>query len=491
MLKNRIFLSILAAGALAACGDDEVTPEGTDAGGVDTGIETDGSTVVPDAGDVTETPDGDTSVTPDTDTTVVPDVPVVPATETVCGDEVDNDEDGDTDCDDSDCADNIVCQEDPGCGECPTGTVCVDDTICLYPDIQTPETYVPSEVWSILTALRIADVIPAGESYTEAQVSGGEAGAICCFDIDGDETVDNGLAGLAETLGAIAGDVNELLAEQLEGGSFTLLAEYKSGFYGTNPSQLHFFIGTNDVDGDGEPDQTYDVIQDGDGVFLITEAAFGPRGSLIQFNRGQYDTASGEFVSPAEEFFLTLPLGGLIDGLGDVSLTINDARLEADLDPAEPTTSVNFEEDGQEYGGARLGGFISLDELFGVLDDIVQDSCGCAVGNSSGEPPVIVYGEGAGTRADRYGIACNDNSFDISACEAGNVICDNLSLVCGTGASLISSLQIADIDTNGNGIDDSLSVGIFVTMANATIDEAVFEGEGSGSEGSGEGSGTP
>ncbi len=338
--------------------------------------------------------------------------------------------------------------------------------------------------------LRIADVIPAGESYTEAQVAGGEAGAICCFDIDGDDTVDNGLASLAETLGAIAGDLNELLAEQLEGGGFTLLAEYKSGFDGTNPSQLHFFIGTNDVDGDGTPDQDYADVEAGDGIFLIQSEAFGPRGSLIQFNRGSYDAATGAFVSPAEEFFLTLPLDGLIEGIGDVSLTINDARLEASLDTAEPTTTINLDVDGEELGGARLGGFISLDELFGVLDDIVQDSCGCAVGNSTGEAPEIIYGEGAGTRADRYGIACNDNSFDISACEAGNVICDNLSLVCGTGASLISSLQIADIDTNGNGIDDSLSVGIFVTMANATIAEGVFEGattEGSGAEGSGTG----
>ena len=481
MLKNRIFLSLLASAALVACSDDDtdpVTTPGTDAG--DAGDGSGGDTDVPDT-DGSGEPDTETDGTGGPEPDVQPDVPVVPETETACGDGEDEDEDGATDCDDSDCEGNIVCQDDTGCGECPEGTECVDDTICLYPEIEGSGEYPASEIWSVLSGLQIAEALPAGETFTEEQVAAGEVGAICCYDIDGDGAVDNGLGSLAETLSALAGDLNELLAEQLEGGGFTLLAEYKRGFDGTDPSQLHFFIGTNDVDGNGEPDQTYDQILDGEGEFLITGAAFGPRGSLIQFNRGTFDEATGEFVSPAEEFFLTLPLGGLIDGVGDVSLTINDARLEANLDPTEPTSSINPTFDEVEYGGARLGGFIELDELFGTLNDIVGESCACAVGNTSGEPPVIIFGEGANPRRPtQYGISCNDTSFDISTCESGNVICDNIGLVCSTGAQIISTLAIADIDSNGNGIDDSLSVGIFVTMDTATLNEAVFEAEGSG-----------
>jgi hypothetical protein len=36
---------------------------------------------------------------------------------------------------------------------------------------------------------------------------------------------------------------------------------------------------------------------------------------------------------------------------------------------------------------------------------------------------------------------------------------------------VISTFSIADIDTNGNGIDDAISLGLYMRMDTATIDE--------------------
>jgi hypothetical protein len=124
MLKNRIFLSLLASAALVACSDstdDTTTTPGTDAG--DAGDGSGGDTDVPDT-DGSGEPDTETDGTGGPEPDVQPDVPVVPETETACGDGEDEDEDGATDCDDSDCETNIVCQEEPGCGECPLAAMC-------------------------------------------------------------------------------------------------------------------------------------------------------------------------------------------------------------------------------------------------------------------------------------------------------------------------------------------------------------------------------
>ena len=113
-----------------------------------------------------------------------------------------------------------------------------------------------------------------------------------------------------------------------------LLAEYRDGadaFFASDPAaRLHFFIGSTDSDNDGAPNGTYDDWSTGNGTFVVEPLAYN-LGSLIQFNRGAYDSSTGGFVSPGERFLLSLPLDGLLPGLGTVDLTIQGARLEASL----------------------------------------------------------------------------------------------------------------------------------------------------------------
>jgi hypothetical protein len=486
MMKNRILVAMFASAFLFACGDDETTTGDT---GVTPDTGTDGS-----GGDTTPEPDAGT----DTDTTVEPDVTpdTGPTTETVCGDELDNDADGAVDCDDSDCATNVVCNAEPTCTDdptlCPDGTVC-EDGACVEAGVPIEE-YVPSDTWAYVNRLQLGGQIPNGQSFTEEQVAAGEAGTVCCYDVDGDGFVDNGLGTIASLAGSLlgGGDLDETLAGALEDGTIVLLAEYRDGadaFFASDPAaRLHFFIGSTDSDNDGAPNGTYDDWSTGAGTFVVEPLAYN-LGSLIQFNRGTYDSATGAFVSPGERFLLSLPLDSLLPGIGTVELTIQGARLEASLGTTVETITdtQQIDIDGEEYGGARLGGYIALDDLFSTLDRVVE-GCDCAVGSSNGETPSICYGDDAADEnacddiTTRYKVACTDRSYDTTACdpEADSICVEFLNTICGVGATALSSIPLADFDTDGNGVDDSVTVGIWLTMNAATIAEGFYAQEGSG-----------
>ncbi len=487
MVKNSLLLALLASLSLAACGGDD-GGEGT----VDPG---------PDAGD---TSGGGDTVTPDggMPDTMVPDaeedVPPQPVDE-ICGNFEDDDLDGAIDCDDTDCAEfagcALTCTDDPSlCGE---GEVCEDGSCVAGPvDI---DDYEPAGTWAYVNRLQLGATVPA--NTTEEQVAAGEAGPACCFDIDGDGFVDNGLGQVAQLAGSFLGDGADLdstLAGVVEDGTIVLLAEYRAGFFGepTNPAKLHFFIGTTDNDNDGEPNDDYSVWGAGEGTFLIEPLSFGENGSLIQFNNGDYDAATGSFQHPAARFNLSLPLDGLLPGIGTIDLTIQNARLEATLGTTAETVTdtTNLDIDGVEYGGARLGGYINLDDLFSAVARIL-DNCDCAVNAETGESPSLCYGDSSedpngcedpasGPRT-RYFVACGARSYDISACDADS-ICQQVPLICGTVAPALGTLPLADFDTNapgepGFGVDDAITVGIWLSMVGANIGESFYAQETEGS----------
>jgi hypothetical protein len=406
-----------------------------------------------------------------------------------CTGGVDEDEDGDIDCEDLDCSASLNCA-DTGCGVCPASTECVDDRGCFTAAV-SPEDYVTSTRWAYVAGTVLGESIPAGESFTEDQVRRGESAGVCCFDVDGDGTVDNGAGALNETLSALAGDPGELIMGAIMDEDLSVLVEYRRGFSVSGQASLHFFSGTNDIDGDGLADQDYDTRADGRGSFWILPESFGPRGSRAQLNRSTWAALSGRYEGIGESPFF-MPASAIVMGLNPGSLfsslsagssgfdlggavEVRGLRVEADLEVARPNRSLVFDYgDGLSYGGLRIGGYVLLDDTFRGLA-VAIESCTCAVGNTTGEPPSMTFGEGVNPRSPtRYGIICNDTSFDVSECAAENVICENLSLICSTGAQLYSTLSLGDLDTNGNGIDDAMSFGAYLTLVPATIADGTF-----------------
>ena len=469
MKYDRILLALLLAGGLAACGDDS---DGSgETGETDTGVDTG-------AGDTGETDTGETDAGEDTggggeDTSTDPEI---------CDDGIDNDEDGDIDCDDSDCETAEPCLVDPeicddgidndedgaiDCDDsdcaldadaCPTGEcepACEGDQECIgggCVDPQTVDTYEPADLWSYLSRLQV----PENGSDVE-----------CCYNFDSDPEIDNNLDDLLPLVASLAGDVQVLIDDAFADGSIVLLAEYRE-WPETVPgdARLHFWLGTNDLDGDGENDQDYDTeLAAGMGTFRAENESFSDYGSFIQFNAATWD---GSMLATEPSIFrLSIPLAGLIDGLDDFTITLEilAARIEADLDGDSPTTSVNVEsaDDGETYGGAKLGGVLPLDQIFGQLDEVLR-TCTCAA-EIDGSSPVIVYGDEPGPR---YSVACAEPAYDTSACE--DQICGEILPQLCSFAGVVANLPLADIDTNGNGVFDAISVGARITMVDAMID---------------------
>ena len=463
MKKFWFMMALCASVSLVACGDDgEAAGEGAtaDAGDMtDTGMDGSGDA---DAGAGETDADDDTGTEPDT---------AGPEDE-VCGDGEDNDGDGDIDCADEDCASGIACQEDNAgacadgedndadgatdcddedcaafCAECEEGFSLVDGQ-CVQ-DFADETEYTISDYNSFVNRLAIP---PAG---TPAE---------CCFDFNGDDEVDNALAALVDLLGGLADlDVEQLLGEVIEDDTIAIMMEWTRW-----PEEADFslWLGTNDVDGDGAPDQEFSVRDAGDGIFNFETEVFGPNGSILQFNQTTFE--DGELDAGPSLFQLALPTEELLGT--NLEVTISNARItatmaETDGAIASVTEDLSIDPDDpaatETFGGAELGGVILMDEVFGIIDQLARD-CTCA--GIDPASAVLEFGDDGET----YNASCVQTPDPEAMCgEDDGIICEQIGLVCQFAGSIPS--LIADVDVNGNEVNDALSVGIRLGWVGATI----------------------
>ena len=294
--------------------------------------------------------------------------------------------------------------------------------------------------------------------------------AECCFDFTEDGVTDNGLGTLIGALGAIAPDtdIQATLDSAVADGRTALLFEYA----GLNPSslsgptQLWLYKVTNDLDGDGAPDQTWDPARKaGNGIFQVLPTSLAADGSpLARFESGAI--RSSILSAGPGAFPFSFPFFGLLS----LDVRIQQATLEADVRP-EPsgifTTDADIDSDGdgtrEVWGGGKLGGVIPVEQVIGVLNDLAND---CACAGIARDAVVILAGEGT----DQYDVACDPNiTINDSACtDADGLICGNLSTVCGFAPAL-PTLGLIDVDTNGNMIPDAISVGLRLSMSGAAL----------------------
>jgi len=294
--------------------------------------------------------------------------------------------------------------------------------------------------------------------------------AECCFDFTADDVTDNGLGTLIGALGAIAPDVNiqTTLDSAVADGSIALLLEYAGldETTETGPTQLWFYLGTNDVDGDGSGDQTWDpALKAGEGIFQVQPTSLAADGSpLIKFQSAAIN--SNLLSAGPGDFPLTIPIPGLLT----LDVTIKQAQIEADVRPEASgifTNDADIDSDGdgvsEVWGGGKLGGVIPVEQVIGILNDLAND---CACAGIAPDAVVIIAGEGT----DQYDVACDPNiTINDSACtDADGVICGNLSTVCGFAPAL-PTLGLIDVDTNGNTIPDAISVGLRLSMSGASL----------------------
>lgn len=359
-----------------------------------------------------------------------------------CFNDVDDDGDGRTDCDDPDCTGSWHCcppirECDPWCedGFDCVGGGCVSNTL-------SAETYSPSANWALVAEVEMPT---CNDPY------------VCGWDFTGDGEVDNGLAALLLALGV----PHELHRQALATIAGTWLVEYR----GTDMDawrrwpQLSFWPGTNDLDGDGMPDQSHEAGPESERTFRVRGEHFTRVGAPLQFNSAAFD--GGQLLSDVSAYVLPLALDSVLPGIGLLNIPIEHVRIAAHLDDSMPTRSIR---EG-DAGGLLLGGVLPL----GIALDLVDweaRGCVCAVGI---EEPYQVIRHGENADRGRYQASCAAAPYDVSACDVSDVFCSDTlnrlceALVASSGASL------ADLDTDNSGVPDAVTFGFRLMLVPATI----------------------
>ena len=435
-----------------------------------------------------------------------------------CDDGIDNDEDGLVDCNDPICTDDLVCAEDCSdgvdndadslvdCGDpdCSRSAFCpedcangVDDNADLAVDCDdvgcacAPEedanacTNGRDDDLDRLTDCDDPDCEDLVQCTCEAELRGGVcltepwdgefdgplsyisniqvprrgSDAECCFDFDGDGNTDNGF-GLF--LGAMAVldqnlDIDEEVSGALEFGGSTRLVAWAP------PSSDGYWLydATNDLDGDGAPDDSFDDRLDGMGLFELLPDSGDEFGAHLQFN---LELDDGWFGAGTDPIVVPLPFA-FIQGLTPVPLL--RARIRGDVFEDSDggwSSDHEFDSDGEliEFGGIELAGVLHLDDLAALFERELQ---GCECARFNADSPIVT----TGVDGDGFWIACAQGpAGDCSADR--RVGCRNVELVCGVLPSL-TSFRLNDFDSDGDGIGDSMSVGVRLTAVPGTLTE--------------------
>ena len=274
----------------------------------------------------------------------------------------------------------------------------------------------------------------------------------CCYDMGGvDNEIDNKLGGLLNALeGLIDFDANVMIADQIAAGAIVILFEFREFDDGASndPSIIMpFFYGSID----GCTDYNCSVQSDaaaGNGTFTVSESSFlfDPNGCtgtpLIRFDYAYVD--NNHLVAGPSVFELSLPI---LDFLLDVE--IHNARVEAVL---------SYSSRGITMTDGKLGGAIPVESIIGGFNQYASSECSCLEVTNGRD--LVTY------EITRNGLVA-ECSHVTNHCGMENDICDMFGSMCGLLITLIADQ--ADIDIDGDGVYESLSVGITFEGVSAQV----------------------
>ena len=276
-------------------------------------------------------------------------------------------------------------------------------------------------------------------------IEGTENEPICCFDYDshqadGDEDIDNSLGNNLAAFGFLD-TINTSIAENLASGSLALVLEHDGldALDNDDDFTVNFFIGEHDV-----------------ADFATT--GFQPSANPVVINPQSFDEGAQPQAYLPDA---SVTAGAVVAGPGSVkiqivlfdsplNLTISRARIETDVDAAN---SALDDTTGVSLTSGKLGGVVKVSDIFAAVNEFAEASCACL--GLMGEPLVNVETGG-----------CSDNA-DKTQCDTdGNTTCSEVAGACG----LFSAVALfSDVDTDGDGLSDAVSIGAAVTAAGADI----------------------
>jgi len=288
----------------------------------------------------------------------------------------------------------------------------------------------------------------AGSFISAAHLPAGPEDA-CCFDYDGDGSVDNGLAELASSVAPLFdASVQEFIDAFIRRGLNAYLLQY----WGLDSPIEDDVVGLDMLLG-LDPDGVYEDNLLGTERFQVRSASYdGPT------PRSRFATASihgGHLVASSPGMGFIMPL---TDDYFPAAL--QDVRFDAHVSLGDNGRGLNIGAMSPDTYGARFGALFPLSEVFRAVNAFAAGSCPCL--DTSGQDLVFQGPDGWQCRQGNS-TACSPDDPDESTCIDLNGFC---------GAVIL--LLRPDIG-------DSFSVGIWIQGVSASF-EGLVDADGSAPE---------
>ncbi len=243
-------------------------------------------------------------------------------------------------------------------------------------------------------------------------------------DLDNDGIPDNALGGLLEDLSRLLTvlDVNEQYAATIADGRLAFGAIWPTFFADGDLSEgsidtVVAFLPLADVDGNPDTNALYDVLPEG-----FYEGSKTPTRIMLGV------TEQGSVQVGTDRFVMPFPIG--------------TQTLDVTLERVEMTGQVSLDGVGVAMVDGRMSGIFSVNDLLGTLDDYLRSpECACL-----GQTEPLLGIDGCLAPAQDDG----------GQCQGIEAICPALAASCEVLGELLSAN--ADIDTDGDGQDDAISV---------------------------------
>lgn len=337
------------------------------------------------------------------------------------------------------------------CDYAMTETACTGDQICTggaCADPGDPCDYTFDARVSYVTKIALA-------SQATDKGADGKPVDHCCFDFnDGDpkkpsgtydDAVDNKLGEiLALVAGTLSLDLNATIQEQIDTGSLVLLLETTGVDDVANDTDLTIngFIGD-----DADNDLTNNA--SGSASFYVQNTSFiaGTKNPLISFAGAKI--ASGTLTAGPSLFTLSLPI--LEGAILNVAISSTQVESVVGLGPNGQGLTMGGAAGGY---GAKLGGVVTLADLYGAINGFVGASC-VVVSDEDGK---LVSQDATGAWK-----CAKAADVDKSTCESD----DPATKVVDFCGALLAFVQ-PDVDSNDDGALDAVSIGIWLEATSAT-----------------------
>ncbi|MFT4704146.1 MAG: hypothetical protein ACI81R_001842 [Bradymonadia bacterium] len=299
----------------------------------------------------------------------------------------------------------------------------------------------------------------------------GTAGEPCCFDLDGDDSVDNMAATLLETYASQsnAPPLQQQLEDMIAFASTTVVASYTP--LDETAGRMAIVFADNDLDSDGNADTSAEDREAGLGEFLVDSRTLGANGPEVQWYASTLE--GGDRCSAPTDFTVELPLnqacpfrwdteepaadGTRCRGEEEGAFTVFDMRAEGALQLGDDSLSTA---EGQSL---RVGGYLHMDAFATIMNVSYGDSCACVTGLGRDGDLIESFVED-----DEFGFRCTIDVGDEELADCGEFQrqCAGIPNFCGA-LPLLGAL--AEHDGDGDGVNDSVSFGMSLTFAPGTI----------------------